>query len=312
MKRALIAFATFCIAFFVAMTLMLESSEQDSLPLELGEQHWYGQIETAGGTYDGTLLGDYFEGRGNFRFINGEAYAGTWEDSYMSGEGTLTYPEVGTYSGEMSSSVRSGHGVFTWDTGDIYEGQWSDDLMSGEGEYRFADGSVFKGEFVDNQPISGTYTYSKAADSSLKGSDITFLKYELGDNDASGHIVFKTKAGLSFDGDASGLSDEGAASITYPSGNSYIGILSKGKRSGTGKYVWKNTSGKTVRYYKGSWSKDRMSGEGEYHFTAKKYPYLSGSFKNNVPIGSLTYYKAANNTFITTWKSGSFVKAKEQ
>ena len=43
----------------------------------------------------------------------------------------------------------------------------------------------------------------------------------------------------------------------------------------------------------------------------KKFTSVIGTFENDIPTGTLTYYKAAGNTFRTTWSNGSCIKIEE-
>ena len=64
-------------------------------------------------------------------------------------------------------------------------------------------------------------------------------------------------------------------------------------------------------YYDGNWKADHMNGSGTYHYSAAEYPYLSGNFENDVPSGTLTYYKEVGNTFETKWENGNCISVKE-
>ncbi len=310
MKKALILFVIFLIAFGAALGFIYYAANPVArLSDEASVLPWNGRVENEFGTYNGSLVGDLFSGNGNFSFLTGESYTGEWKDSYMSGEGTTVFPGIGEYSGEMSSSKRNGQGTFIWKTGDKYTGHWSNDTMSGQGRYTFANGDFFEGEFSENKPISGKYTCNRKLPSNADDTEIVSFVYTFSNNEK--HLVFTTKGGLKYDGDASGLVSNGNAIITYPSGNTYNGQLVNGQREGTGKYTWVNERGKTTAYYEGSWNADHMNGEGKYHYSNSEYPYLSGKFVDDTPVGTLTYYKAAGNTFETKWENGVCVSIKE-
>ena len=310
MKKYIISFIAFCLAFLVALSFICYEANpamrlsDEQIPLE-----WHGRIENEYGTYSGSLIGDLFSGKGNFEFLSGELYTGEWKESVMSGSGVTIFPEVGEYSGGMSESKRNGKGSFTWYSGEKYEGNWENDAMSGKGKYTFLNGGVFEGTFKNNKPVSGTLTYQAGTDESPSETDIIYLEYTFSSDEK--HIVFTTKGGLKYDGELSGLFGTGRATITYPSGNTYRGQLSSGLRHGSGKYTWKDSSGKTTAYYDGNWASDHMNGQGQYHYSGAEYPYLSGSFENDVPSGTLTYYKEAGNTFETTWENGTCTNVKE-
>lgn len=309
-KKYVISFIAFCLAFFAALSFIYyQANPAVRLSSEQTNLEWHGRIENEFGTYNGALLGDLFSGEGEFEFLSGEKYTGEWQNSLMSGDGTVDFPDTGNYTGEMSESKRNGNGTFTWLSGDKYEGSWVNDVMSGTGKYIFSNGGLFDGTFENNKPISGTYTRDFNLSKDALDSEVSYLKYTF--NDSEKHIEFRTKGGLIYDGDISALFSTGTGTITYPSGNTYIGELNAGQRHGNGKYTWKNSSGTTKAYYDGNWEQDSMNGQGEYHYSSSTYPYLTGSFKNDVPSGTLTYYKEAGNTFETKWSNGSCTSIKE-
>ena len=310
MKKSIIAFTVFVLVFLGSLGLIYyEANPTTRLADEYDPLEWHGHIENEYGTYDGALIGDLFSGEGRFRFLSGESYTGEWNDSYMSGTGIVTFPKVGIYSGELSDSMRNGRGVFTWDTGECYDGDWENDEMSGNGTYTFSNGSTLAGQFQNNKPVSGVLSYKSEAQEDDPETAIVSMQYAF--SATENRIVFTTKGGLEYDGDLSGLVGIGNATITYPSGNTYTGQLDEGRRSGSGTYIWRDSEGNTLSYYEGDWSSDHMDGSGKYHFSSAEYPYLSGAFTNDVPSGTLVYYKEAGNTFDTKWENGTCVSIKE-
>ena len=310
MKKSIISFIVFLLVFFAALGLIhSERNPSTRMPDVQADLEWHGRVENEYGTYNGALIGDLFEGKGRFSFLSGETYTGDWDDSYMEGTGITVFPGVGEYSGEMRDSKRNGKGTFKWYSGDVYEGIWKDDEMSGTGRYTFSDGSLFEGEFENNRPVSGKYRFNIVLGEETTDSDIISLEYSVSGKEET--IVFSTAGGLKYDGDLSGLTGTGNAKIIYPSGNQYEGAVAEGKRDGSGKYVWKDSAGKTIAYYEGSWSSDHMNGQGKYHYTDAAYPYLTGVFIDDTPSGTMTYYKEAGNTFETKWENGVCVSVKE-
>ena len=311
MKKSIISFLVFVLVFIGALWLIRSKTDPDvRLSAVQDLQQWHGQVENEYGTYDGALIGDLFQGKGSFRFLTGQVYAGSWQESQMSGNGTLVFPGIGTYTGEMTDSVRNGHGSFEWKSGERYEGGWKDDQMTGEGSYTFSENCTLTGTFENGRPVSGVLSYKEKAGPDDADTKIVSLSYSFSENKEK-KIMFETKGGLKYNGDLSALFETGTAEITYPSGNTYTGSLANGQRDGLGTYEWKNQNGGTTASYTGKWSSDHMNGEGKYHYTATAYPFLSGSFENDLPTGTLTYYKAQENTFETQWVNGSCISVKE-
>ena len=309
MKKALILFVSFCLVFALSLGLIYHKANSTVVLPEAGDIQWRGHIENSKGTYNGAILNELFSGEGEFKFISGEIYSGEWMNSHMSGNGTVIFPGVGVYSGEMAESKRNGSGTFTWESGAKYTGNWENDTMSGVGTYYFENGCALAGTFENNKLQEGTLTYE--AENVEKLTDIDIQKLSCCFSKDATTVTFQTKGGLMYSGDLSGLSANGQASITYPSGNSYEGDVVKGKRNGTGKFFWKDKSGKVTACYDGQWIDDHMNGQGKYFYSGGGYPYLQGTFVKDKPDGKLTYYKAAGNTFETTWSNGSCTNVKE-
>ena len=310
MKKYVGLFVIFCVAFTAALCFIYyQANLSTRLPDEHIDLEWHGRTENEFGTYNGTLIGDLFSGKGEFEFLSGVTYTGEWQDSLMSGNGVVSFPQVGSYIGEMKDSKRNGQGTFVWVSGEIYQGNWENDVMSGQGSYTFSNGATFDGIFENNKPVSGTYLCEIALPEEALETDISYLKYTF--TDSAKHVEFRTKGGLKYDGDISALISNGSATITYPSGNIYVGELCAGQRQGNGEYAWKNSYGVTIAYYDGNWEQDSMNGYGEYHYSVLTYPYLSGPFSNDLPDGTLTYYRGSGETFETKWNNGTCTSIKE-
>ncbi len=310
MKKYYVSFLTFIIAFVASLAFIyFKANPSNKFSEDQNLSEWHGQVDNSYGTYDGTLIGDMFSGKGSFRFLSGEIYVGEWKKSYMSGDGEVIFPGIGTYKGQMNDSKRNGKGTFTWDSSDEYVGDWENDAMCGNGKYTFSNGIVFEGVMENNKPVSGILTYKVESEEGLSADKLTSFEYNFSDDEK--HIKFTTKGGLIYDGDVSGVDDVGRANITYPSGNTYSGQLSHGKREGSGKYTWVDKNGKTKTIYNGEWKSDLMEGKGKYYYTSSDYPYLSGNFVKGKPNGTLIYYKEADNTFDTVWENGVCQSVKE-
>ena len=309
MKKAVLSFSAFCLVFVLSLGLIYTLANPAMRLPSTQDIAWNGHVENAQGTYNGTIINELFSGHGIFNFLSGEVYTGEWSNSFMSGNGTIIFPQVGTYTGAMLESKRAGMGTFTWNSGAKYIGNWENDAMSGSGSYYFENGCVFEGIFASNKPIEGTLLYKAPENAELADMDIQELTYKF--SNAGNIITFRTKGDLIYSGDLSGLDAKGNAEITYPSGNTYEGSVSKGKRDGIGKYFWKDEKGNVLSYYDGAWTDDHMNGQGKYFYTCGQYPYLQGSFVNDCPEGNLTYYRAAGNTFETTWSDGVCTTVKE-
>lgn len=141
-------------------------------------QKKYGMELTEEGVYKGQFQDNMRNGKGEFRWHNGEYYNGEWSankkhgsgiwtssatpssqvpDSYMGewehgnvhGYGVHTWNNGRSrYEGEFSSFLKNGRGVEKFENGDRYEGHYRDGKAQGYGEYFWKDGSFYKGEFA--------------------------------------------------------------------------------------------------------------------------------------------------------------------
>ena len=73
----------------------------------------------------------------------------------MNGKGVFKYFDGNEYSGEFTDGMMNGKGVFTFSDGNSYEGEYEDGEMHGEGIFTFAVGSVFQGSFQNDRMVSG-------------------------------------------------------------------------------------------------------------------------------------------------------------
>lgn len=233
-------------------------------------------VETAGGTYYGSLVKSLFTGEGEFKYLDGA-----------------------TYTGEFQDSMRAGEGTYTWPNGDTFTGTWNDDQMY-DGTYQFADGSSFTGILLESEFTDGTFDLGSSCEQ--KGFSSFKATIEAGEIVS---VEFALPDGTKYKGELTGKAD-----ITYPSGAEYSGQVRSGERSGEGRFVWKSL-GAIEAYYNGNWVLGQMSGPGEYHFGSGTYPYLEGTFVDGRPDGKATYYKESGNTFETTWSNGKCTKVKE-
>lgn len=230
-------------------------------------------------------------------FADGTTYSGACADGLICGYGQIRYPNGDTYQGEYADGVRSGEGTYTWSIGDVYVGTWSGDAMDGTGKYTFNTGEVLNGTFVGNSFASGSYTTTTEAGHYIftleKGKPVA--------------LEMKLENGLCYDGGFSDSNLNGRGTLTYPSGDEYVGDFVNGVRSGEGTYTWKNGA-----YYTGAWSDDQMNGRGTYYYSSGSEGYkLVGNFAKNQPNGECTYYISASQSYGTTWQNGRCVKVTE-
>lgn len=72
---------------------------------------WKGLEVTEYGEYKGLFKNDKKEGKGEFRWPNGEFYSGEWKEGKRHGVGMWTSPKGDSYMGEWKRGIVEGEGV---------------------------------------------------------------------------------------------------------------------------------------------------------------------------------------------------------
>ncbi|CBZ51904.1 conserved hypothetical protein [Neospora caninum Liverpool] len=106
--------------------------------------------------FEGHYLNGVREGKGSYRYANGDSYEGDFQLNKKNGIGTACYkeqpqqdaeedqalgeasPNFSTYMGHFREGKRDESGALLYANGDVYIGGWSNGKKSGFGRYRFA------------------------------------------------------------------------------------------------------------------------------------------------------------------------------
>lgn len=84
---------------------------------------------TNGDKYDGQWKEGKMHGKGLYEFANGDRYQGDFHVNKREGTGTYVWANKGRYTGEWKADKREGHGVFYWPTSAQYNGFWREDQI---------------------------------------------------------------------------------------------------------------------------------------------------------------------------------------
>ena len=132
--------------------------------------------------------GDCKNGKGLYKWTDGDSYEGQFKNGYRHGVGTYIFPSGNSYEGQWVEGKQDGRGTFTfngsdslriegkWSNGEIfegkqffrdgsiYEGEYKNTERNGLGNIRFARGDSYSGEFKDGFINGkGTFTYTSGA-----------------------------------------------------------------------------------------------------------------------------------------------------
>jgi len=163
----------------------------------------------------------------------------------------------------------------SWDNGDRYKGQKENDgTRTGLGVYKWSDNTYYIGNFLNNSRDGyGMYLAGDSRNCQIYVGNIS-SGYFSGKGtcyDENGNLTYdgnfsnnKTTDTYPSTGDYSNYKFK---TISYKSGNTYIGETNNGKRSGYGIFVW--ASGDA---WFGNWERDGRKGKGIHlSYNAKKW-----------------------------------------
>lgn len=159
--------------------------------------------------------------------------------------------------------------------------------------YRYikTDEVKFKGFVYDDQPVSGTVSYSDGTKGKFKKDKTSAngtITYTTGDvyegtfngvmRNGKGKITYKSSGDV-YEGDFVNDLRTGTAVITFGNGDVYEGEVLNGQMHGNGKYTFADGA-----WYRGEFSENMKNGVGEYHWSDGSYYF--GSYKDDKRHGS--------------------------
>lgn len=193
-----------------------------------------------GDSYSGEWDNNQFSGNGKYIYDNQNAsYEGEWLDGLQNGKGYYRSPEF-TYRGEWEKGWMDGDGTLVFKNGDKYEGTVHENLIDGIGTYTFKDGNYYEGEFVEGQ-MSGLGIFHFKDGTTFEGEFLNGKIY----GDGTLNLVENGKV-MSITGF---WTPDGkfpaSASILFPSGDLYEGLLNNGFPTESG--TWTSAEERTKK-----------------------------------------------------------------
>ena len=205
--------------------------------------------------YTGAFRRGVFHGHGCLEDeSNNCVYVGGWVNGLRAGHGEETFSDGSRFVGQFCNNNRHGSGVLYDPNGKkLYEGEWADDLKHGKGHlfshkheksswegsyegdfergkfcgiglYTYTDGTSIEGQWVDSVPRDGDWTINYPDGSKFYG----FATFYAAENDrASSTSRVST-------GDCLRVPlPHGFGTLTYPSGQRYVGSFRYGEYQDT-------------------------------------------------------------------------------
>lgn len=182
---------------------------------------------------------------------NGNYYIG-FVDVYNQpeGNGTMYYGNGDMYEGSFSAGLKEGVGTMTFYTACVYIGEWENDYMHGQGYMIWPNGDYFNGEWRYGNPYYGT-KYFLQPDAPIDGTvEQRYCIYH-GSFDSAGLL-------------------SGYGTMSWPSGDYYVGMFEDNVRHGQGTQYWPSRDENIPQYsFVGEFSKDHggwIYGEGTMYY----------------------------------------------
>tara|TARA_B100000767_G_C19741245_1_gene526264 strand:+ start:41 stop:1870 length:1830 start_codon:yes stop_codon:yes gene_type:complete len=201
--------------------------------------------------------GNCHNGRGTYKFENGDKYSGNFKKGLYHGKGTFTFVSGGKYSGMFKKGMFEGEGTFETKDGYKEKGTYKENKMYGFGTATWPSGQKYSGNYLNG-------------------------KYH-----GKGIMIFKT--GSKYDGDWENGKYHGKGIMIYSDGSKYDGDWENGEKSGKGVFNDRvhedfNPEGDI---YEGEFSDGLENGNGIKYYggifqSAKKY---EGTFKDGLENG---------------------------
>jgi len=128
-----------------------------------GQRHGYGiYTSVQGHRYEGEWFADQRHGIGTLTFATkssdgkGEpkwagTYQGEWHQNLKQGKGVFKYQNGDVYEGSWSKGMKHGAGIYTYSSGDRYEGMFKDNLLHGKGTLISANGDRLEGVWLNDE-----------------------------------------------------------------------------------------------------------------------------------------------------------------
>ena len=174
--------------------------------------------------YQGEELNGKPEGRGKMIYANFDSYEGEWKHGEKNGKGVYKYHNGDQYNGFFRNDQPDGPGMMTFANHNIYEGEWVAGVRSGKGIMKYADGNTYDGQWANNKPFGEGEMHYKNRD------------YYSGswDGTPNGNGTMRYANGDQFEGPWKNGKRNGLGLMTYANGDSFYGTWKDDARSGLG------------------------------------------------------------------------------
>ena len=182
----------------------------------------------SGDRYEGTFAGDRPDGKGTYKFFNGDSYEGEVKQGVIAGRGVYVARNGDTFEGPFVNGKLEGVGVYKFATGDRYEGEMHEGRIQGTGRYYSRNGDRIEGTFVDGKP-QGIGTYFFANGDRYQG--------EIVNGALSGQGTYFYASGLKYEGEVRDGRPQGKGTFWFLDRTRFEGVFEDGLARARGELV---------------------------------------------------------------------------
>ena len=150
------------------------------------QREGYGELHTNRIHYIGGFKDDQLYGNGVIEFIKeGHKYEGEFKNNEINGRGIFRWKNGDIYEGEMTNGKMNGHGTYKYSNGHIYDGDYIDGLREGKGRIIYSNKVIYEGEFKGGHRIEqGNIIYSnRTNDNNTNENDINKVRENYDNNE---------------------------------------------------------------------------------------------------------------------------------
>ena len=114
----------------------------------------YGELHTNKIHYIGYFKEDKLCGKGSIEFLKeGHKYEGEFRNNQINGKGIFKWNNGDIYEGMMENGKMNGYGIYKYSDGVIFEGEYKNGIKEGKGKIINNNQIIYEGEFKEGHRV---------------------------------------------------------------------------------------------------------------------------------------------------------------
>jgi hypothetical protein len=233
------------------------------------------------------ISGNCRNGKGTFRFANGDEYAGNWLNGQPNGKGTYRFSSKERYEGNFEKGKFSGAGTMYYPDGGKYVGNWLNNKKHGAGTVTSPGGTLQRGQWQNGSFVGETATASTQPAKPNTNKPTTNKPNTPPANKPTTTTSAPTSNKPKSKSDIGALRNcnkvfcrQGQGYFDYPDGSRWIGDMLDGKPAGNGICFYSNGD-----RYEGEWIGNAPNGRGIMYFASGRV--YGAVWANGAPVREL-------------------------